>query len=399
MISSPVNLTTRPLPSGYTHIVVPPTALRSTHIHPPTLPPSVPILPSSTMTLQSSNMLHILHPSSTAHFHTLPFQNVASDFHAPSADPRLPDFGKPMHFEPADLPIEKNDNCQFDATSFLLGVFVALVVVIIPIWDGFALLRDPVWVYMCGRALPIILISVVSAVALFYTVVLSCSLCKGRVRQEQTFLNIAILFVLLLGTVFVTMSTPIQGQARLATSELMFNCQSGLLSEPLYHAYQNLQTLRKTPSCAGNFSVEDCAGYEKSDLNSIIKGMENRMGCSGFCFYPNASANVSATPASAMNASYGYPPALFSKAGMQGSCSAMAARDMEGFALDMGTRLQWEGYFLMAASIVQGLLLVAGSCVKQEMRLKTYSVEDPFETSGYGTIQYAAGAADFRKRL
>jgi hypothetical protein len=281
---------------------------------------------------------------------------------------------------------------DYGVQFLLFGFFMAGLAVIVPIWDGIALLNDPVWHYMCGTSLPILLISISVVVPLFFLLVLCLLLSRGTghtARQEQTLFSVAILFIMLLGALFVTMSTPIQNQAQLANLELMFQCKTGIRTQPLYNKYQQLQGIRNQSSCASKRSVDQCDGFS-SGLNSssvnytdVLQGIEKRMQCSGFCFVPTVTNGTNATAASAgsASASGGYPLALFSKASMSGSCSAMAARDMNNFAYDVGTKLEWEGYFLMAASILQGFLIVTGSCVKNEVRKIKYGIE-----GGYGTI-------------
>jgi len=303
----------------------------------------------------------------------------------------------------------------------IVGFFGILMMILIPVWDGLSLLSDPAWMYMAGDYWPHALILCVASIpALFMLTVImlfACGSRKAGAQTEQTMLVAALLFTLLLGSMLLLISQPIARTAHAEAMELTGKCKTGVQSSRLYKEYMGLQKLRDNATCAALASVESCSGFQSTPESQALKKFEQTYLCSGFCFYPKVAPSPLSTGAngkallqldkkvfsssSATSQSPDvYPPALFSNTKYQGSCSAMAARDMESFVGDMSEQLMWEGFFLIGASILQSFLMVLGLFAGKESPKK----------SGYGTIPtpidelhatagtIIASGADFRRR-
>lgn len=258
------------------------------------------------------------------------------------------------------------------------GIFGMLMLILIPIWDGISLLHDPVWMYMAGSKWPSILIaSSIMIPVLFILTVGTLLLCGGRgARTELTMFGASGIFILLLGSVLLIAAEPIGDTARWAKSQFLSNCETSSLTHPLYAEYQKLQKLRSESSCISQFSIEQCAGYMETNQATVLKLFEQRLECAGFCFYPLSASNTTDN----MGAANSYPPALFTSIAYQGSCSAMAGRDMGGFAYDISRQLMWEGFFLVGAAVLQGLLMLFGLLVRVRVNRGKSGI-------GYGTIE------------
>jgi len=276
---------------------------------------------------------------------------------------------------------------------FILGLFGSVMLVLIPVWDGMSLLRDPMWMYMNGDVLPkALILCAMSIPALFALTAIMLRMCGRRsagAHTEQTMISAVVLFVLLLGAMLVTIAEPITQQANSAKTEFLVNCKTGHKTQPLYKEYTALQSLRSTEACASKGSVEECEGFNATSSSTTLKQFEESMQCSGFCYYPDLKATTDF-----------YPPALFTTQKLQGSCSAMAGRNMESFVSDMSRQLSLQGFFLIAASIVQGFMMLLSPMAKKEAPKK----------AGYGTLQVRtgmvpptdatieSGSADIRRR-
>jgi len=263
-----------------------------------------------------------------------------------------------------------------NGVMFLIcGFFGLALLVLIPVWDGVELLHDPVWMYMAGGRLPHILIGC-AAIPFLFVITVSFLLCCGHrasgARTEQTLLGTALLFILLLGGVLLSVSQPIMKQTLLGKTDLLDNCQNSIKTHPLWMEYASLESLRSTADCKTKFSVEQCNGFKESEHSLVLKQFEETLLCAGFCFYPQAGSSS-------------YPPALFTNFPEHGSCSAMAARNMESFVDDMAKQLLLEGLFLIGATIVQGFLMVLGLCNKKSNARKR---------AGYGSIQEMPATVD-----
>lgn len=254
-----------------------------------------------------------------------------------------------------DQDMDQGEGLQWTMANYLSALFVMVMLVLIPMWDAVSLLKDPVWMYMAGDMLPNVLLgcSIVIPTIFMLTVFLLNKCVRGGVTQpDQTILGCALLFILLLGSTLVTIAEPMTLQARMSTQDLLVNCESSMMTRPLFTEYQALQKLRSTPLCAKKASIEECADYKATTESAWLQKWEEYMRCSGFCFYPKEASKATKSL---------YPPALFTNVQLQGSCSAGAARDLESFVSDMSNQLMYEGFFLIGAAVLLGLVVMWAS--------------------------------------
>jgi len=226
------------------------------------------------------------------------------------------------------------------------------------------------------------------------------------VQTEQTIMMIANIFITLLGLVLMLLSLPLSRQAIDTYNNLMHRCDYSAQTHRMYEYSQVLHNIRRTPSCASKFSVEECPGYEDAaPYTSFLKTMETQFRCSGFCYRPMGAAAESSTkdasfvgkerrvvggsqrhkdhitPLSLQAVSaetavvrdkevmlqvQQYPPTLFSDSNYQASCEGMAARDMKNFAGDVGFQTFYQGIYLVVIAIATGFLKLISFCVKRE---------------------------------
>jgi len=261
---------------------------------------------------------------------------------------------------------------------FVCGYFGIVMLILIPVWDGVSLLNDPVWMHMNGGTLPTVLICCAAAIPVLFlftlTLLLKCGHRGSGARTEQTMFGAALLFILLLGTMLVVLSEPLTEQAVWGKTEFAVHCETGFKTRPLYLEYQALQKLRNSTACAAKTSVEECSGFERTSQSQVLQQFEQSLQCTGFCYHPKRCSSGGARTKNC------YPQALFTDLKLMGSCSAMAARNMESFVNDMSKQLMFEGLFLIAASIIQGFLALLGQMGKRDLGKRR----------GYGTIKAPA---------
>lgn len=277
---------------------------------------------------------------------------------------------------------------------FVCGFFGSLMLILIPVWDGISLLHDPVWMYMAGGRWPSILIACSVSIPVLFTITVimlgNCGHRSSGSTSEQTLLGAAVLFVLFFGCMLLVVSMPIAEQALAYKADFLSSCKTGAKTHALYAEYQVLQKLRSDSACADMVSVEECSGYKETSQSITLRNFEESLTCAGFCYYPkvaNSTANF-------------YPPALFTKAAFQGSCSAMAARNMESFVSDMSRQLMFEGFFLMGASVLQGFLMLFGNVAKKDHPRKAGygSMQAPAKELPATTDGFSNSGGDFRRR-
>lgn len=278
---------------------------------------------------------------------------------------------------------------------FASGLFVISMLVVVPIWNSIALLRDATFVYLSGPALPSLLIAVCLGVVFFYavTIFVFCQSSRPEVQTEQTILMIASVFLALLGVLLLLLATPLERSADNGYHSIWNNCQFDGRTRALYDESQALQMLRANPSCADMQSVEECTGYQRTPTAMVLKAMESHFKCSGFCFQPfsvvaGTNSTTQTSEATAGGAAGGsnevgseqehdstraelllqYPPTLFGLANFQASCDGMAARNMRNFAGDVAVQTFYEGIMLVLVSIVIGFLKLIGFCAPHRRR-------------------------------
>ena len=102
-------------------------------------------------------------------------------------------------------------------------------------------------------------------------------------------------FSTLVGTILVMSSLFMFYREASVTSGLMYGCQGSAMTRDVRLSYLGLLTLRQTPACAKQWSIEDCAGYAAvaaPGVATYLKDLETNYHCSGFC-YASRPANAS----------------------------------------------------------------------------------------------------------
>lgn len=231
------------------------------------------------------------------------------------------------------------------AIALGLATLVMFLLLVIPSWNAIGLLRDPVFTYVVGSQMTGWFL--VSCILLFIISYITLQIFLDRIRPEmrteQTLLMISSMFLSALGIVLVLFGGPISKQALGASSEFMDNCKLGAQTEPLYLAFEELQSLRAIPSCSKLASIEDCTGFSyfpKKTEVKVLKEMESEYQCSGICQGTNAKGEQI------------YPPTLFSQANYKVSCDGMASRRMRNFNAAVSGELVYEGCALLGTALV-----------------------------------------------
>jgi len=265
----------------------------------------------------------------------------------------------------------------------LIGLGVLALFVALPISDSAILLNDFNYRFWSGDVLPTTVIIALVCVVLLYVVV-SGSMGANGVESYTTH-NVAMLvstFCTLLGVFLVLTSMCMYYSEERITSAMMYNCKGSPETRDVTLYYNSLLSLRQTPACAKQFSIEQCAGYAAAAparYADYMKSLETNFRCSGFCYTaPGAVAQIalSATPARALSSkpsflskdqsSFGskevnrmhrastLPPALFSQGVYKTSCDGAAARNLNFNALSI-CKVWWSTAFMLI-----GLSFVAG---------------------------------------
>jgi len=171
-----------------------------------------------------------------------------------------------------------------------VGLFVILMLVLIPVWNTFVLLEDPSYIYFAGKVVPRGFISMCVSIPILYVCAVSLLFKRGdpKVLTEQSMLYMGIVFLSALGAGFMILSLPLAWSSNNAYTELFGNCETGWKTRDLFGADRALQTLRTQPTCAAKFSVELCDGYAATPFTEVLKAMETSYRCSGFCYGPSS---------------------------------------------------------------------------------------------------------------
>mmetsp|Transcript_136008 Transcript_136008/g.290753 ORF Transcript_136008/g.290753 Transcript_136008/m.290753 type:complete len:334 (-) Transcript_136008:71-1072(-) len=237
----------------------------------------------------------------------------------------------------------------------LLGMNVLILLCFIPVWNALVMIRDPVFNYLFGLAIPIMIIavcgSVIAAWILGWVLFAACSV--KHLQNELNFMMIATVFVSALGLGCVIMSFPCSA-ASVSLVDAVYGqeCHFNPKTSDLYEASQELRTLRSEAWCLEQNSVETCVGYKPSKQADVLRSMEDVYKCSGWC---SASSGTTQTVER-------YPPTLFSKSNYQVSCDGMSARHWQGFLSDVSSELHYEGVYLLFVSIGVGFFQLMGLC-------------------------------------
>eukprot|EP00928_Gymnodinium_smaydae_P016015 TRINITY_DN15966_c1_g2_i1.p1 TRINITY_DN15966_c1_g2~~TRINITY_DN15966_c1_g2_i1.p1 ORF type:complete len:387 (+),score=69.07 TRINITY_DN15966_c1_g2_i1:75-1163(+) len=306
----------------------------------------------------------------------------------------------------------------------LLGVclILLLLICVVPVWNATILMEEPNYVFWHGTSTPKwrLLGGCVFVIVLYlFASMLFVSCFKPQMQSEQSILTLANIFVTMLGLVLYFSSLQLSRQSAETYGNLMRGCEHTEEMRRLHEYSQVLQNIRATPDCASRFSVEECIGYEDAEpYTSMLKGMENRYRCSGFCYRPPASSNLgtlmqpaplqaapavtAAPPAAAAAASVQapapaaapallqvaesarraqahadregggradsqatwYPPTLFSDSNYKAACEGLVARDQRHFVGDIGSQSYYQGFALILIAVATGLIRLLGLCLR-----------------------------------
>lgn len=273
-------------------------------------------------------------------------QSHRRSYHPASLEASYPDdFAGPhpdtQRVDTHDWPVKKGKQPRAEQTqNFVLSerinlrvktktLFVGLstlcmfLLLIIPIWNCLGLLEDPLYSYMASSTLPTWLLACCILLFLisYLTLKLFLSHSRPEMRNEQSMLMIAGIFLSTLGIVLILFGGPLGKQAMTASDEFFSNCRDGQRTGSLYVASEELESLRKMPHCITQQSIEDCNGYQaypNTRAANVLKEMETRFLCSGLCQGKNKTDGKQI-----------YPPTLFNRANYTLSCDGMAGRHMK----------------------------------------------------------------------
>lgn len=323
-------------------------------------------------------------------------------------------------------------------TFFLIaGVFMMAMFLMIPCWNAYVLLGDKVFCYMIGNSIPITIFCFCGALLLLYIVFVSAffGATHPGVQNEHLIMMMACAFITSLGVFLMCVSFPLRNEVDAAYEELWSNCGYGPKTQPLFQEWEYLAKMRAGRTCGAENSVRDCAGFRSSKEADVLRFMEDKYFCSGFCvqegdvdftlanvtqnggFLIHPQRSLIQTHSEVMsrvdammqvhesneelskdrqpvpgayppesNLLLQYPPTLFSLADYQASCDGMSARNLHNFVDDVGRQMFYEGVALLLVVIFVNILKLLGFCVG-----KSQSVIYKVPVSEYGAVpEYGA---------
>lgn len=225
-----------------------------------------------------------------------------------SVRPQGPPFPPPIQFRGFVYPGDQNDspsayhgaqqeslNKQKIYASLLdenrnsyicMGLVMLCMMSLIPVWNAFKMLLDPLIMYMVGISIPAWILGICFGVLLVYLVIMwvffRCTSAENK--NEQTMFTIANVFVLLFGSMLLILSIPLESRTQYLSSQIFHKCTSAPPMVQLFQESSLLINLRVQSSCIEQASVETCTGYRQTSTSLLLKEMENRYKCSGICF-------------------------------------------------------------------------------------------------------------------
>jgi len=258
------------------------------------------------------------------------------------------------------------------AYFFWLGLAILLLLLMAPVWNALSMLHDPIFLFFVGGDMPRVILAACGAeLGLFLLVVGLIAACgRNEAKSDNSLLTIGTMFISLLGASAFVGSIPMTYRGEAYTRGL-HSCNHGAKAYGLSMAYSELNHLRTQKSCASRTTVEICKGFNRTEFTTLLKQMEDRYRCSGWCTLPQVvNASKDSSPLAArMN--YAYPPTLFSTANHQATCDGMVKREIELRFKDYGLDLFLEGTYLIAVSIGVGFLKLIGACMMRHRFLKS----------------------------
>lgn len=279
-------------------------------------------------------------------------------------------------------------NCfrRLDSQGFrcaFLGLNVLILLSFIPYWNALIMIRDPVFTYMFGYLMPIMIFAVfggvIAAWVLGWGLLAVCS-PKSYLQNELNLMMIAAVFISALGIGCMIISFPcLDTSTSLLDSVYSQECPFNPKTKELYQAYRELHTLRSESWCLEQDSVETCLGYKESKPADVLRTMEDVYKCSGWC---SASTGLTLSMDK-------YPPTLFSKSNSQVSCDGMSARHWENFLGDVSSELYWEGVYLLFVSMGVGFFQLFGLCFQDGALISRKQ-----KAAEYGALSAAAAETE-----
>lgn len=253
----------------------------------------------------------------------------------------------------------------------VLGLAILCLLLVVPLWNAAVMLRNPVFLYFVGGSMPIFIILLCGCQVGLYFLVMTLVIGYGRkeARSDMNLLTISTAFISLLGASSLVSSIPLKQAAQNLKKRVLRNCEHGAKTRGLFDAYNELSTLREAPACAAQHSVEVCKGFQPTEATELLKAMEEKYLCSGWCAPPRPVGTGWARSYTAARASYVYPPTLFSKANYQATCDGTAARDLQFFLTDLSDELFYEGAYLISISVCVGFLKLISFCMTDTQNL------------------------------
>lgn len=236
-----------------------------------------------------------------------------------------------------------------------LGMLVVFNLLVIPVWNCLALLRDPVFMFMTGSETTQWLLGCCTLffVICYLTLLIFLNRTEREARSEQSLIMISCIFLSTLGIVLILFGGPLKRDAQEARLEFTTNCKLGARTSQLFIAQEKLQSLRAVPSCAKLDSVEECDHFEAFPQQReamVLKEMEIEYQCSGICAGTDAQGQ------------HIFRPTLFSNADHKVSCDGMAARRLRNFAGDVSNQTFTQGVWLLVAAIFISFGQLIGFC-------------------------------------
>lgn len=305
----------------------------------------------------------------------------------------------------------------------LIGISVLALLAFIPIWSASVLLADPVFAYFLGDAVPgsVIILCLAALMLFVFVVAVLCIQSPKAMKSEQNMLLLTSLFLTLLGAGLLLASWPIRRTGLDFSEEVFRNCESGQTKIALSRTWKQLHALRSSPACAQAASVEACPGFQFSEHTDMLRQMEQRLQCSGWCHgyqdqLPAVTRGGATVVDSADAASFfqrgraistrnrsqrreAFPPTLFSLANFQATCDGMAALSIKGSLEDLADELFHQGAALISIFIGMGLLSLLGDTKVpsgQAAKQRSLPSQEGGSVSGatYGAVSTSTAAMD-----
>jgi len=237
-------------------------------------------------------------------------------------------------------------------TFFALGALVALMLLLLPFWDGYLMLMDPVLNIFIPKGMAIALIAACGALFLLYVLTSACAVYTVPSGDQQQIVMLTMLWVFLnlFGTVLTLLSFPLTTISAEMYNEALTQCGSGAYTGDLAFSYNTLAQWRAEPSCSQLESVELCRNLSDPNVTGgalqwrELKALETELRCSGFCTQLTANAT--------------YPQPLFSNSSLLGTCSGAAGREVKFLVGGFSRHIFWQGVIMVIVCILLGFLSV-----------------------------------------